>query len=45
MNKAVMLMTAFLAALLLGWWQHHDIARTDGVMELRAEVLQADDSR
>ena len=45
MNKAVMLMTALLAALLLGWWQHHDIARTDGVMELRAEVLQADDSR
>ncbi len=45
MNKAVMLMTAFLAALLLGWWQHHDIARTDGVMELHAEVLQADDSR
>ncbi len=45
MNKAVMLMTALLAALLLGWWQHHDMARTDGVMELRAEVLQADDSR
>lgn len=46
MNKSLLLLTSFLAALLLGWWQHSNQApRKDGVQELRAEVIKIDDSR
>ncbi|WP_316671900.1 YibE/F family protein [uncultured Tolumonas sp.] len=45
MNKSLMLLTALLAALLLGWWQHSAVAPTDGVQELRAEVVKTDNSR
>lgn len=45
MNKSLMLLTAFLAALFLGWWQYSDSHRDDGVQELRARVETTDNSR
>ena len=45
MNKSLMLLTAFLAALLLSGWQHSKNQPDNGVQELRAEVVNTDNSR